>query len=137
MIVNLEIDTDALVESIIENIDDDWKTDVCERIVENIDASDIAEHVSAYEIAHQLDMDDVFANVEMDYEELSELVIHAHNFKNEVAALMWQQFSDEFGASMKCVREEIAALQKELDERPVACWKRWFKVGDKKKTNLA
>ena len=137
MIVNFEIDESALTEAIVSAVEDDWKSDICDKIVENIDASDIAEHVSTYEVAHELDMDDVFSNVEMDYEELSELIIHAHNFKNDVAALMWQQFSEEFGASMKCVREELAVIHRELDARAVPIWKRWFSNANKKETGIA
>lgn len=137
MIVNFEIDESALTDAIISAVEDDWKSDVCDTLAERFDASDIAEYVSTYEIARQLDMDDVFANVEMDYEELAELIIHAHNFKNEVAALMWQQFSDEFGASMKCVREELAVIHKELDDRAIPFWKRWFKNGDQEENGVA
>jgi hypothetical protein len=137
MIVNFEFDEDNLVSAIIEAAKDDWRENICETIVENIDASDIAEYVSTYDIARELDMDDVFSNVEMDYEELSELIIHAQNFKNDVAALMWQQFGEEFGASMKCVREELAVIHRELDARAVPIWKRWFSNADKKETGIA
>lgn len=137
MIVNFEIDTDALVTSIIENVNDDWKTDVCDRIVENIDASDIAEHVSTHDVAQEIDMEDLFSNVEIDYEELAEHIIDGTKFKNEVADLMWQQFSDEFGASMKCVREELAVIHRELDARAVPIWKRWFSSANKEETGIA
>ena len=137
MIVNFEIDEEVLTKAVIESLEESCKSEICENVAENIDASDIAEYVSTYEIARELDMDDVFANVEMDYEELAELIIHAHNFKNDVAALMWQQFSEEFGASMKCVREELAAIHKELDNRAVPFWKRWFCNADKEENGVA
>lgn len=137
MIVNFEFDEDNLVSTITEAAKDDWKDDICERVAENIDASDIAEYVSTYDIAREIDMDDVFSNVEMDYEQLSELIIHAQNFKHEVAGLMWQQFSEEFGASMKCVREELAVIHRELDHRAVPIWKRWFNNANKEETDIA
>ena len=137
MIVNFEIDESALTDAIVSAVEDDWKSDICDKIVENIDASDVAEHIDTSEVAGHIDMDDLFANVEMDYEELSELIIHADNFKTDVAALMWQQFSEEFGASMKCVREELAAIHKELDDRTIPFWKRWFKNGDQEENGVA
>jgi len=137
MIVNFEIDESALTDAIVSAVEDDWKSDICDKIVENIDASDVAEHIDTSEVAGHIDMDDLFANVEMDYEELSELIIHADNFKTDVAALMWQQFSEEFGASMKCVREELAAIHKELDDRAIPFWKRWFKNGDQEENGVA
>lgn len=137
MIVNFEIDEEVLTKAVIESLEESCKSEICESVAENIDASDIAEYVSTYDIARELDMDDVFSNVEMDYEELSELIIHAQNFKNDVAALMWQQFGEEFGASMKCVREELAAIHKELDDRAVPFWKRWFKNGDQEENGVA
>jgi hypothetical protein len=137
MIVNFEIDTDTLVANILDKVDDDWKSDICEKVTENIDASDVAEHIEPSDIAEHIDMEDLFANVEIDYEELSELIIHADNFKSDVAALMWQQFSDEFGASMKCVREELAVIHRELDARAVPIWKRWFSNANKKETSVA
>jgi hypothetical protein len=137
MIVNFEIDEEVLTKAVIESLEESCKSEICENVAQNFDASDIAEYVSTYDIARELDMDNVFSNVEMDYEELSKLIIHAHNFKNEVAALMWQQFSDEFGASMKCVREELAIIHRELDDRAVPFWKRWFSNADKKETGIA
>lgn len=137
MIVNFEIDEEVLTKAVIESLEESCKSEICESVAENFDASDIAEYVSTYDIARELDMDDVFSNVEMDYEELSELIIHAQNFKNDVAALMWQQFGEEFGASMKCVREELAAIHKELDDRAVPFWKRWFKNGDQEENGVA
>ena len=137
MIVNFEIDESTLTDAIVSAVEDDWKSDICDRIVELIDASDIAEYVSTYDIAREIDMDDVFSNVEMDYEQLSELIIHAQNFKHEVAGLMWQQFSEEFGASMKCVREELAVIHRELDARAVPIWKRWFNNANKEETGIA
>lgn len=126
MIVNFEIDEDVFKDAVVRSLEESCKSEICESVAENFDASDIAEYVSAYDIAHELDMDDVFSNVEMNYEELSELIIHAQNFKNDVAALMWQQFGEEFGASMKCVREELAVIHRELDARAIPIWKRWF-----------
>ena len=137
MIVNFEIDTDTLVANILDKVDDDWKSDICEKVTENIDASDVAEHIDTSEVAGHIDMDDLFSNVEIDYEELSEHIIQADNFKNDIAALMWQQFSDEFGASMKCVREELAIIHRELDARAVPIWKRWFSSANKKETGIA
>ena len=137
MIVNFEIDEDVLTKAVIESLEESCKSEICENVAENIDASDIAEYVSTYDIARELDMDDVFSNVEMDYEELSELIIHAQNFKNDVAALMWQQFGEEFGASMKCVREELAVIHRELDARAVPIWKRWFSNANKEETDIA
>ena len=137
MIVNFEFDEDNLVSAIIEAAKDDWRENICDTIVENIDASDIAEHVDTSEVAGHIDMDDLFSNVEIDYEELSEHIIQADNFKNDIAALMWQQFSDEFGASMKCVREELAIIHRELDARAVPIWKRWFSSANKKETGIA
>ena len=128
MIVNFEFDEDPLVEAVVTSAEDDWKDDICERVANNIDASDLAEHI---------DMEDLFANVEIDYEELSDLIIHADNFKNDVAALMWQQFGEEFGASMKCVREELAVIHRELDARAVPIWKRWFSNANKEETDIA
>lgn len=137
MIVNFEIDEEVLTKAVIESLEDSFKSEISEAVAENFDASDIAEHISTYDIAHELDMDDVFSNVEMNYEELSELIIHAQNFKNDVAALMWQQFGEEFGASMKCVREELAVIHRELDARAVPIWKRWFSNANKEETNIA
>jgi len=51
--------------------------------------------------------------------------------------LMWQQFGEEFGASMKCVREELAVIHRELDDRAVPFWKRWFSSADKEETGIA
>ena len=132
MIVNFEFDDEALVDAVISSAKDAWQSDICERVAENIDVSDIAECVSTYDIAREIDMDDVFSNVEMDYEQLSELIIDAQNFKNDVAALMWQQFSDEFGASMKCVREEIALMNVDIERFNLPFWRRWFNLADKK-----
>ena len=137
MVINFEIDENVLITNILDRVDDDWKSDICEKVTENIDASDVAEHIDTSEVAGHIDMDDLFSNVEIDYEELSELIIHADNFKTDVAALMWQQFSEEFGASMKCVREEIAVIHRELDDRAVPFWKRWFNNGNKKETDIA
>ena len=137
MIVNFEIDEEVLTKAVIESLEDSFKSEISEAVAENFDASDIAEHISTYDIAHELDMDDVFSNVEMNYEELSELIIHAQNFKNDVAALMWQQFGEEFGASMKCVREELAVIHRELDARAVPIWKRWFSNANKEETDIA
>ena len=137
MIVNFEIDEEILTKAVIESLEESCKSEICETVAENIDASDIAEHISTYDIAHELDMEDLFSNVEMDYEELSDLIIHADNFKNDVAALMWQQFGEEFGASMKCVREELAVIQRELDARAVPIWKRWFSNANKEESDIA
>lgn len=137
MIVNFEFDEDNLVSAIIEAAKDDWRENICDTIAENIDASDIAEHVSTHDVAQEIDMEDLFANVEIDYEELVEHIIDGTKFKNEVADLMWQQFSEEFGASMKCVREELAVIHRELDDRAVPIWKRWFSSANKKETNIA
>ena len=137
MIVNFEIDEEVLTKAVVESLEESCKSEICESIAENFDASDIAEYISTYDIARELDMDDVFSNVEMDYEELSELIIHAQNFKNDVAALMWQQFGEEFGASMKCVREELAVIHRELDARAVPIWKRWFSNANKKEIDIA
>lgn len=137
MIVNFEIDEEILTKAVIESLEESCKSAICEAVAENIDVSDLAEHISTYDIAHELDMEDLFSNVEMDYEELSELIIHADNFKNDVAALMWQQFGEEFGASMKCVREELAVIQRELDARAVPIWKRWFSNANKEETDIA
>ena len=137
MIVNFEIDEEVLTKAVVESLEESCKSEICESVAENFDASDIAEYISTYDIARELDMDDVFSNVEMDYEELSELIIHAQNFKNDVAGLMWQQFGDEFGASMKCVREELAVIHRELDARAVPIWKRWFSNANKKEIDIA
>lgn len=137
MIVNFEFDEDPLVEAVVTSAEDDWKDDICERVANNIDASDLAEHIEPSDIAEHIDMEDLFANVEIDYEELSDLIIHADNFKNDVAALMWQQFGEEFGASMKCVREELAVIHRELDARAVPIWKRWFSNANKEETDIA
>jgi hypothetical protein len=137
MIVNFEFDEDNLVSAIIEAAKDDWHENICDTIVENIDASDIAEYVDTSEVAGHIDMDDLFSNVEIDYEELAEHIIDGTKFKDEVAALMWQQFSDEFGASMKCVREELAVIHRELDARAVPIWKRWFSNANKEETGIA
>jgi hypothetical protein len=137
VIVNFEIDEEVLTKAVIESLEDSFKSEISEAVAENFDASDIAEYISTYDIARELDMDDVFSNVEMDYEELSELIIHAQNFKNDVAALMWQQFGEEFGASMKCVREELAVIHRELDARAVPIWKRWFSNANKEETDIA
>jgi hypothetical protein len=137
MIVNFEIDEEVLTKAVVDSLEESCKSEISEMVANSIDVSDIAEYVSTYDVARELDMDDVFANVEMDYEELSELIIDAHNFKHEVAALMWQQFSDEFGASMKCVREELAIIHRELDARAVPIWKRWFSNANKKETGIA
>lgn len=136
MIVNFEIDEEVLTKAVIESLEDSFKSEISEAVAENFDASDIAEYISTYDIARELDMDDVFSNVEMNYGELSDLIIHAQNFKNDVAALMWQQFGDEFGASMKCVREELAVIHRELDARAVPFWKRWFSNANKEETNI-
>jgi len=137
MIVNFEIDEEVLTAAVVESLEESCKSDICEQVTENIDASDVAEHIDTSEIAGHIDMDDLFANVEMDYEELSELIIHADNFKTDVAALMWQRFSDEFGASMKCVREELAVIHRELDDRAVPFWKRWLSNANKEETGIA
>jgi hypothetical protein len=137
VIVNFEIDEEILTKAVIESLEESCKSKICETVAENIDASDIAEHISTYDIAHELDMEDLFSNVEMDYEELSDLIIHADNFKNDVAALMWQQFGEEFGASMKCVREELAVIHRELDARAVPIWKRWFSNANKEESDIA
>lgn len=135
MIVNFEIDESTLTDAIVSAVEDDWKSDICERLAEGYDASDIAEYISTYDIAHEIDMDDVFSNVEMNYEELAEHIVNGSdsNFKHEIAGLMWQQFSDEFGASMKCVREEIAMINAVLDARAIPFWKRWIGYANKKK----
>jgi len=130
MIVNFEFDDEALIEAVVSSAGDDWKDDICERVAENIDPSDVAEHIETSEVARHIDMEDLFSNVEIDYEELAEHIIDGTKFKNEVADLMWQQFSEEFGASMKCVREEIAMINAALDARAVPFWKRWLKSGD-------
>jgi hypothetical protein len=132
MIVNFEIDDSTLTDAIVSAVDDDWKSDICERLAESYDASDIADHISTYDVAQELDTDAVFANIEINYEELAEHIVNGSdsNFKHEVAGLMWQQFSEEFGASMKCVREEIAMINAALDARAVPFWKRWLKSGD-------
>lgn len=130
MIVNFEIDEEVLTDAVVRNFEESCKSEICESVAENFDASDIAEYISTYDVARELDMDDVFSNVAMNYEELSDLIIHAQNFKNDIAALMWQQFSDEFGASMKCVREEIAVLSVEVNRLNRPLWKRWLKIGD-------
>jgi enoyl-[acyl-carrier-protein] reductase (NADH) len=133
MIVNFEIDEEVLTKAVVESLEESCKSEICESVAENFDASDIAEYISTYDVARELDMDDLFANVEMNYEELSGLIIHADNFKDDVAALMWQQFSEEFGASMKCVREEIAMINAALDARAIPFWKRWIGYANKKK----
>lgn len=133
MIVNFEIDESTLTDAIVSAVEDDWKSDICDRLAEGYDASDIAEYISTYDVAHELDMDDVFANVEMDYEDLAERIVAQDIFKQDVAGLMWQQFSDEFGASMKCVREEIAMINAVLDARAIPFWKRWIRYANKKK----
>jgi len=136
VIVNFEFDEDNLVSTIVEAAKDDWRDHICDTIAENIDASDIAEYVSTYDIARELDMDDVFSNVEIEYDDLAEHIVALTLFKNEVAGLMWQQFSDEFGASMKCVREELAVIHRELDARAVPIWKRWFSNSNKEETGI-
>lgn len=135
MIVNFEIDDSTLTDAIVSAVEDDWKSDICDRVVELIDASDIAEHIDTSEVAGHIDMDDLFSNVEINYEELAEHIVNGSdsNFKHEVAGLMWQQFSDEFGASMKCVREEIAMINVALDTRAIPFWKRWIGYANKKK----
>lgn len=130
MIVNFEIDEEVLTKAVVESLEESCKSEICENVAENIDASDLAEHIEPSDIAEHIDMEDLFANVEIDYEELSDFIIHADNFKNDVAALMWQQFGEEFGASMKCVREEIAMINAAIDARAVPFWKRWLKNGD-------
>ena len=130
MEVTFELDEDVITSSIMNRIKDDWQTVICESVAENFDASDIAEHVSTNDIAHEIDWDDVVNNLEIDYEQLAEYIAGFANFKAEVAGLMWQQFSDEFGASMKCVREEIAALNKELEDLSIPFWRKWFKRGN-------
>ena len=139
MIVNFEIDEEVLTKAVIESLEDSFKSEISEAVAENFDASDIAEYISTYDIARELDMDDVFANVEMNYEELAEHIVNGSgsNFKHEVAGLIWQQFSDEFGASMKCVREELAVIHRELDARAVPIWKRWFSNANKEETDIA
>lgn len=130
MIVNFEIDEEILTRAVIESLEESCKSEICEAVAENIDTSDLAEHIEPSDIAEHIDMEDLFSNVEIDYEELSDLIIHADNFKNDVATLMWQRFGEEFGASMKCVREEIAMINAVLDARAVPFWKRWLKNGD-------
>jgi hypothetical protein len=137
VIVNFEFDEDPLVEAVVTSAEDNWKDDICERVAKNIDASDLAEHIEPSDIAEHIDMEDLFANVEIDYEELSDLIIHADNFNIEIAALIWQKFSEEFGASMKCVREELAVIHRELDARAVPIWKRWFSNANKEETYIA
>jgi len=132
MIVNFEFDEDVLVEAVVSSAKYDWKDDICLRVAANIDPSDVAEYLETSEVAEHIDMEDLFANVEINYEELAEHIINGSdsNFKHEVAGLMWQQFSEEFGASMKCVREEIAMINAALDARAIPFWKRWLKNGD-------
>lgn len=135
MIVNFEIDESTLTDAIVSAVEDDWKSDICERLAEGYDASDIADHISTYDVAQEIDADAVFANIEINYEELAEHIVNGSdsNFKHEVAGLMWQQFSDEFGASMKCVREEIAMINAVLDAGAIPFWKRWIGYANKKK----
>jgi len=130
MIVNFEFDDEALIEAVVSSAKDDWKEDICEQITAQFDASDIAEHISVWDIAHEIDMEEFYANFEIEYEDLANNIIDANNFKEMIAGLMWQQFSEEFGASMKCVREEIAMINAALDARAVPFWKRWLKSGD-------
>ncbi len=131
MIVNFEIDEEVLTKAVVESLEDSFKSEISEAVAENIDASDIAEYIEPSDIAEHIDMEDLFSNVEIDYEELSDLIIHAQNFKNDVAALMWQQFGDEFGASMKCVREEIALMNVDIERLTLPFWRRWFNLADK------
>ena len=137
MIVNFEIDEDVITSAIIDRIKDDWQSVICESVAENFDASDIAEYVSAYNIAREIDWDDVANNLEIDYEQLAEYVAGFANFKAEIAGLLWQQFSDEFGPSMKCVREEIAALNKELEDLSIPFWRKWFKRGNQEEVSTS
>lgn len=130
MIFEISVDDSELVPAIAKELSENWQSDICEAVAENFDASDIAEHVSVSDIAGEIDMDELFANVEIDYEELAEHIIDAKNFKQDIVSKMWLQFGDEFGASMKCVREELAIIRKELDDNAIPFWKRWFKNGN-------
>ena len=137
MIFEINVDDSELVPAIAKELSDDWKSDICETVAENFDASDIAEHISVWDVAHEIDMEEFYANFEIEYEDLANNIIDANNFKEMIAGLMWQQFSDEFGASMKCVREELAVIHRELDARAVPFWKRWFCNADKEENGVA
>lgn len=131
MIINFEIDQDELTSAIVASIEESYKSEICDIVADNIDASDIAECVSTYDISREIDMDDLFSNIEIDYAELADHIIDARNFKTDIASIMWQQFSDDFGAAMKCVREEIALMNVDIERLSLPFWRRWFNLADK------
>jgi hypothetical protein len=137
MIFEINVDDSELVPAVAKELSENWQSDICETVAEKFDASDIAEHISVWDIAHEIDMEEFYANFEIEYEDLANNIIDANNFKEMIAGLMWQQFSEEFGASMKCVREELAVIHRELDARAVPIWKRWFSNANKEETGIA
>jgi hypothetical protein len=137
MIFEINVDDSELVPAVAKELSENWQSDICETVAEKFDASDIAEHISVWDIAHEIDMEEFYANFEIEYEDLANNIIDANNFKEMIAGLMWQQFSEEFGASMKCVREELAVIHRELDDRAVPIWKRWFCNANKEETDIA
>jgi hypothetical protein len=137
MIFEINVDDSEIVSAVARELSENWQSDICETVAEKFDASDIAEHISVWDVAHEIDMEEFYANFEIEYEDLANNIIDANNFKEMIAGLMWQQFSEEFGASMKCVREELAVIHRELDARAVPIWKRWFSNANKEETNIA
>jgi hypothetical protein len=137
MIFEINVDDSELVPAVAKELSENWQSDICEAVAEKFDASDIAEHVSVWDIAHEIDMEEFYANFEIEYEDLANNIIDANNFKEMIAVLMWQKFIEEFGASMRCMREEIAVIHSELDARAVPFWKRWFNNGNKKEIDIA
>jgi hypothetical protein len=137
MIFEINVDDSEIVSAVARELSENWQSDICETVAEKFDAPDIAEHISVWDVAHEIDMEEFYANFEIEYEDLANNIIDANNFKEMIAGLMWQQFSEEFGASMKCVREELAVIHRELDARAVPIWKRWFSNANKEETNIA
>ena len=141
MIFNIEVDSDELIESIVNRIDYD---DISEQLdyselADRVDLSEVAGHIDIddlvlsvarnidYEdIAETIDSEKIFANVSINYVTLAECIVDESNFRNEIADILWLKFADEFSPALRDLREEMQVIYHEVDKLNRPFWKRWF-----------
>ncbi|NBP69597.1 MAG: hypothetical protein EBU52_12715 [Cytophagia bacterium] len=143
IVVRFDVDSDAVIEPLVEALK--CEMDIDERVAEMVadrysaedlanmlDVSDVADCIYLGDLADKFDLDDVaeavamnidtsdvYANVEINYSELADMLAETSGFASEIAACMEPKI-------LKDMRERIAMLENNVIEMRYPFWKRWW-----------
>ena len=115
-----QVSDDEVISGIVQVIYEDKFDYLVEVILDKYDMDNIAEHIDLRNLADYISMTDLGEEIDVNEIEID---------YDDLAGKVWDRFADEFGPSMKCVREELAIINEVLNDLRRPFWKRWLNIG--------